>query len=120
VRSRVLVIEDDTSNRDLLEEFLRSEGCEVRTTGNGADALKLLETWTPSLILLDLRLPLMSGEEFAQRYRAESGPHAPIVVLSAAMDSEEGAERIGAVGRLEKPFDLDELLALVSRFSSPD
>jgi len=117
MRNRVLVVEDDASNRDLLEDCLAIEGCEVRTAASGEDALDVLRQWQPSLILLDLGLPMMSGEEFALHYRAQPGPHAPIVLLTAAMDSADSAERVGAAARLEKPFDLDQLLALVSRFS---
>jgi urea transport system substrate-binding protein len=62
----------------------------------------------------------MDGWTFARTYRSQAGPHAPIVVITAAPDAGERAREIQADGYLGKPFDLDELLLLVSRYTSRD
>jgi CheY-like chemotaxis protein len=59
-------------------------------------------------------MPVMDGWEFARRYRARPEPHAPIVVLTAARDAADRAAEIQADGHLGKPFDVDDLLTLVS------
>ena len=113
----ILLVEDDPKMPEILAALLHDDNITVQTEPTGAEALKYARENRLDLILLDLGLPMMSGEEFALHYRAQPGPHAPIVLLTAAMDSADSAERVGAAARLEKPFDLDQLLALVSRFS---
>ena len=107
------------ANRELIAELLVDEGCEVRTARHGMAALEILATWQPGLILLDLRMPGMGGHEFAKQYRELPGPHAPIVLMTASFEGEGETARqlIGAVGVISKPFDLDDLLTIVSQFS---
>ena len=65
-------------------------------------------------------MPVLNGWEFARRYRARPGPHAPIVCVTAAAGAAAVAARgaqVGAVASLGKPFDLEELLALVRRYA---
>ncbi len=111
---RILVVEDDDSIRDLVDLVLSGAGYEVLTATDGAAALQVVGTTRPDLVLLDMRMPIMDGWEFARRYRARPEPHAPIVVLTAARDAANRAAEIHANGYLGKPFDVDELLALVS------
>ncbi len=73
----------------------------------------------PDLVLLDMRMPIMDGWEFARRYRRGPEPHAPIVVLTAARDAAERAAEIDANGYLGKPFGVEELLTLVGHHASP-
>ncbi len=116
---RILLIEDDPATREVVTEILTAEGCEVQTAVDGRSALALLDSWKPSLILLDLRMPEMDGGAFAHAYRALEGPHAPIVLITASSedDATEAALSIGAVDTIRKPFDLDELLDVVGRYS---
>jgi two-component system chemotaxis response regulator CheY len=111
----ILVVEDDDSIRDLVDLVLSGAGYEVLTATDGAAALQVVRTARPDLVLLDMRMPIMDGWEFARRYRARPEPHAPIVVLTAARDAAVRAAEIHANGYLGKPFDVDELLLLVSR-----
>jgi two-component system chemotaxis response regulator CheY len=115
---RILVVDDDTSIRSFVEMALDGEGYAVSTANNGAQALTVSSQQPPDLILLDMRMPVMDGWTFARRYRDQDGPHAPIVVITAATDAGERAAEIQADGYLGKPFDLDELLGLVSRYTS--
>lgn len=112
----VLVVEDDDELRALVKLVLEESGYGVVTAQNGQDALRLLGERDgeaePSLVLLDMRMPVMNGWEFARRYR-ESGHHAPIVVLTAAVHAAQFADEIQADGWLSKPFSLNELLDAV-------
>lgn len=110
---RILVIDDDESIRQIVHLFLSDEGYEVIEAPNGRAALDALEDFRPSLILLDLRMPVMDGWEFARRYRLTPGPHAPIVAFVAALNAVQEAAELETALVLGKPFDLDELLIAV-------
>jgi CheY-like chemotaxis protein len=115
--TRILVVEDDDSIRDLVDIVLSSAGYEVLTASDGAVALQVVGSVHPDLVLLDMRMPVMDGWEFARQYRAGPEPHAPIVVLTAARDAAERAAEIHANGYLGKPFEVPDLLAMVSRYA---
>ena len=117
--ARVLIVEDDDGIRDLVDIVLSSAGYEILTASDGAAALQVLGTVHPDLVLLDMRMPVMDGWELARRYRALPGPHAPIVVMTAARDAAQRAAEIDANGYLGKPFDMGELLALVRHLAHP-
>jgi CheY-like chemotaxis protein len=117
-QAHILVVDDDTSIRSFVEMALDGEGYSVSTATNGAQALAVTDQVHPDLILLDMRMPIMDGWTFARRYRSQAGPHAPIVVITAATDAGERAAEIEADGYLGKPFDLDELLGLVLRYTT--
>lgn len=111
--SRVLVVEDDASIREIIGLALASAGHEPILASDGAAALALLGREEVDLVLLDVRMPGMDGAEFARRYRAETTEPAPIVVLTAARDVTLARAELGASRYLEKPFDLEELLATI-------
>lgn len=115
---RVLLAEDDDAIREVIELALTSVGHEVHVATNGADALRLVRDVSPDLILLDLKMPEVDGREFARRYRDSRVGMAPLAVLTAAQDAAAEAGSIGADGYLEKPFDVDALLALVDEMTS--
>jgi two-component system, chemotaxis family, chemotaxis protein CheY len=110
---RILVVDDDDSIRQIVRLCLAEEGYQVAEAPNGEVALGLLSAFDPELILLDLRMPVMDGWEFARRYRATPGPHAPIVAFVAALNAAQECADIATAGILSKPFDLDELLTAV-------
>lgn len=113
------MVEDEPEIRDFVAMVLDSEGYTVTTAPNGAVALDEISREPFDLILLDMRMPVMDGWTFARAYRAAMGPHAPIVVLTAARDAAERAQQIKADGYLGKPFDLEDLLDLVARHTQP-
>jgi two-component system, chemotaxis family, chemotaxis protein CheY len=114
-RPRVLVIDDDDAVCEILREALSDEGYAVATVPHGAAALELIRHHQPAVILLDLRMPIMDGWSFAEQYKRTAKPPASLVVLSALREAEESAKRIGAVAVIRKPFELDEVTAIIER-----
>lgn len=112
----ILVIEDDLAIRDLLVDVLTDEGYRVRAAGDGEEALELLERWQPSLIILDRLMPRMDGAAFrtAQQARPTLAT-IPTILLSATRDLPAQAVALDATATMPKPFNLDELLALIAR-----
>ena len=117
--SRVLVVADDPSILDTVTSILTSEGFEVMAASGGHQALSMLHSWHPTLVLLDMRMPVMDGWAVARAMR-ETGSKIPIVVMTAAESAKRWADEIGAAGHLAKPFALDELLACVEEHSGRD
>ena len=116
-RCQVLVVDDDLDIRETLQEVLEHEGYEVATARNGIDALARAKLLHPSLILLDLFMPVMDGTEFRRRQLVDpeiSG--IPVVVVSAAANLEERVRSLSVAGLLEKPLQLDVLFDLVGRY----
>lgn len=112
---RTLVVDDDHDIAELVQLALSDEGYEVVIASNGSAALQATLATPFDLILLDLRMPVMDGWEFARAYRARPEPRAPVVVVTAARDAAELAAEIDADDYLSKPFSLEELLDVVKR-----
>jgi CheY-like chemotaxis protein len=110
----ILVVDDDPSILDTVKEILEFEGYGVETAGNGAEALEAVDRVHPSLVLLDMRMPVLDGWGFAREARARNLP-VRIVVMTAAQDARRWAEEIQAEGFVAKPFDLNDLLSTVER-----
>jgi CheY-like chemotaxis protein len=111
----VLVVEDDADLSALVEMILVDAGYPVRTAADGAQALDRVAEAMPGLILLDMRMPVMNGWEFARAFAERHGRAAPIVVVTAAENARARAEEIGAEGWIEKPFDLEAVIDAVAR-----
>jgi CheY-like chemotaxis protein len=113
--SPIPVVEDEPAIRHFVTTALSAAGHRVLTATNGAEGLRALERAQPALILLDLRMPVLDGLSFARIFH-RSHPHAsPIVLMSSEAGAEDLAREIGADAYLSKPFELDELLAIVDR-----
>jgi CheY-like chemotaxis protein len=120
-QTTVLVVEDDYDVRDALVPILEYDGHRVASAANGREALEQLRTSpAPSLILLDLMMPVMDGAEFrAEQLRDPALASIPVVVVSADPAVREKAKRLGAAGFVEKPIDIDMLLEQVRRNTRP-
>lgn len=108
----VLVVDDNAQNLKLVRVLLVSEGYEVRTAVDAEEALKVLETFTPALILMDLQLPGMDGLELTRRLKADpERRRISIIALTAyAMKGDElKAFNAGCDGYIAKPIDIEEL-----------
>jgi DNA-binding response OmpR family regulator len=110
---RVLVVEDDAEITDVLRRSLRNEGYEVRTAGDGVEALDQAQAFVPDLVVLDLGLPRLDGTEVCRQLRAEGD--VPILVLTARAETDDrvGGLDSGADDYLVKPFERRELLARI-------
>jgi CheY-like chemotaxis protein len=114
----ILVADDDQDLLNLVALLLTGEGYEVKTASDGREALAVVERQMPDLILLDMKMPVMNGWEFAAKYHATySSTPAPIVVLTAAADARKAADEVGAASFVGKPFDLDTLIRAVKRYA---
>src|SRR5437588_8956648 len=112
----ILEVEDEPSLRELVAEVLGMVGYSVETAVNGQEALEKIERTHPALILLDMRMPVLDGWGVARKLR-ERGNQIPIVVMTAAQSAQRWAEEIGADGFLGKPFEIDDLIDIVGRFT---
>ncbi len=113
VGGRVLVVEDDADIADVLRRSLRNEGYEVRTSGDGEEALDVAVGFVPDLVVLDLGLPGLDGVEVCRRLRMEGD--VPILILTARTETEDRVTGLdsGADDYLVKPFERKELLARI-------
>jgi DNA-binding response OmpR family regulator len=115
----ILVIDDDAAFSDLVVEILTDEGYVAYSALSGADALASITCHTPALLLLDLRMPGMSGVELIAQLRRANLATMPIVVITASPCDAAPLLVPGAIECLAKPFDLDDLLADVAYFVQP-
>jgi two-component system, OmpR family, response regulator MprA len=108
---RILVVEDDQEIAEVLRRTLRQEGHEVRSAGDGEEALSAAAEFVPDLVILDLGLPKLDGVEVLRRLRADDD--VPVLILTARTDLDDRVEGLdtGADDYLVKPFERQELLA---------
>jgi chemosensory pili system protein ChpA (sensor histidine kinase/response regulator) len=116
----VLVVEDDPDARELLETILQEDGLTVAAFANGVDAIAWLEQNRPVLILLDLALPGMPGEEVAHTARNRYGQALPILVVTGGGFARERTEQAETFVYLTKPFQFTELLDVVHALIGPE
>ncbi|MBR6046051.1 MAG: response regulator transcription factor [Ruminococcus sp.] len=109
--SEIMIVDDDIHIGNMLEETLHAEGYLTLRAFSGTEALMLLESRRPDLILLDLMLPGLSGEDLLPKIEG-----IPVIVVSAKADvsSKVGLLLGGAVDYVTKPFDISELLARIA------
>jgi two-component system response regulator AtoC len=108
---RVLVVDDEENLRLVLRTLLRRHGYEVETASNGDEALPLVDSFGPDVVLTDVRMPKMGGLDLLQTLRAK-GNEATVIVMSAYgnMDLAIEAMKVGAYDYVQKPFKPDEVV----------
>lgn len=106
----ILIVDDDIHINSMLEEVLMKEGYKVSHAYSGTEAVLVLSSCKPDLILLDLMLPGLSGEDVLPKING-----IPVIVVSAKADVKDKVSLLlnGAVDYITKPFDIDELLARI-------
>jgi len=115
---KILVIEDELNIQKLAKTNLTASGYQVLVAGNGEEGLELAKLERPNLILLDLRMPGMSGWDVLMALKTNQRlRRIPVIIMTATMpDSEEYKIRgMRTVGYLVKPFTVDELLQKVKQ-----
>ena len=111
----ILIVEDDLESRVMLATALELEGHAVVTAANGAEGLVRARERHPCLIILDLMMPVMSGEAFRRaQLQTPDIRDIPVLVVSAHHDAPQIARDMQALGCLAKPVDFDALVELVS------
>ncbi len=115
----VLIVDDNVQNLKLARVILVGEGFEVETASDAEEALRVLDTFDPELILMDLQLPGMDGLALTRQLKADpSRRHIIVIALTAyAMKGDdERALAAGCDGYLSKPVDTEELPRMVARY----
>lgn len=109
---RILIVEDDADLRATLAEAMRDTGAEILVASDGLEALDRLRSGpAPAVVLLDLRLPQLDGQELLRELRADARfEHLPVITMTAGSSRAEDAE---VVAQLRKPLDLEGLLEIV-------
>jgi DNA-binding NtrC family response regulator len=112
-RKRILIVDDEESVRESLRLLLKTN-FDVHTAPGGNEALNLLTTFEPDLVLLDVLMPQIDGVETLRRLREKKGT-LPVVMLTASsmVRTAVQAMKYGAVDYINKPFDIDELTSLI-------
>lgn len=113
----ILLVEDDPDMRDMLALTLELAGASIVTASNGVEAYNMARAHHPCLIILDLMMPVMSGEEFRKAQLAnEEIRRIPVVVVSAHYEAARIARRMKATKCFMKPVDLDALSAFAVKW----
>lgn len=108
----ILVVDDDKATNQLVANILTREGYAVETAANGLEGLLVLDRVQPALVILDIAMPLMDGNTFAQRL-AKRRARPPILVMTGLDDVAAIAASLGAEGYLAKPFHYPDLINAV-------
>jgi two-component system cell cycle response regulator DivK len=120
--TKILIVEDNEDNRDMLSRRLIRKGYEVEVAVNGLEGLELARAGRPDLILMDLSMPVMDGWEATRRLKACANlKQVPIIALTghAMTDDRDKAIANGADDYVSKPLDFGILLERVRRWLKP-
>jgi CheY-like chemotaxis protein len=123
-QSRILVIDDSTTNIVLLEAILAEKGYIIETALNAKEAFLRIEKQVPDLILLDLLMPKVSGFDFLEQLRSDvRTSKTPVIVISAITTDDENTRKINdlqTVDFLRKPIDIQYLINRVEEILNHD
>ncbi|MDS1029206.1 response regulator [Bacillota bacterium LX-D] len=108
----ILVVDDQKGVRQLLKLFLQEEGYVITTASNGREAVEITQQEKPDLVIMDVKMPVMDGDEALANIR-EINPNLPVIMMTAYTDAQKMKElfKLGAVECFFKPIDLEHLLA---------
>ena len=112
----ILIVDDEQPIREFLAQFLADLGHRTMQAINGAHALELVGEEQPDLVISDLMMPILTGAELCRQLKSPLNARIiPVILMSAA--GARGAEGAGADAFISKPFDLEDIQALVRRLS---
>ena len=117
---KIFIVEDDQAIRETFEDVLRSEGYGVESFSDGQKAIdRLRKAPEPCLVLLDMMMPVMNGEQFMEHFHTLPATILPIpVFLVSAASNQEQSKKLGCKGFVKKPVDIDVFLSIVKQFCS--
>jgi len=113
----ILVVDDNAQNLKLARVLLLTEGYDVHTAADAEEAMRLLECFTPHLILMDLQLPGMDGLELTRRLKSDTARHAIVIIALTAyamIGDREKALAAGCDDYVSKPIDTVALLEVIA------
>ena len=114
----ILIVEDEQPVREYLAELVREAGHQPLRAGHGREALEVVASERPDLVLADVMLPILGGVELCRRLKADpTTASIPVILMSAAV--RRLGDRAGAEDFVEKPLDLEALEALLDRWLGP-
>jgi two-component system OmpR family response regulator len=117
---KILIVDDTKNIRLMLSKYFETEQCDVICAENGKQALELLLSQQFDLVLLDIKMPEMSGTEVLRRIR-EQGIQTPVMIMTAYGTIKNAVEttNLGAVAYLQKPFTVDKMNKLLNELNLP-
>jgi DNA-binding response OmpR family regulator len=115
----ILLVDNDDDLRDTFATVLRLENYRVVTANNGKVALDTVSEANFCLILLDIDMPVMNGYQFLDAYAQQLRPHSPVIIVSGNLDIASHTLPRFVVDSLTKPFNINRLLKVVSKYSEP-
>ena len=112
--SKLLIVDDEVDIREFAKSFFKKRGIDVFTASGGKEALEIISTQHPNLVLLDVRMEQMTGVEVLKQLRL-SDQHTKIIMVSGVEDEEtiNEAKLLGVMGYIHKPLVLEELERIV-------
>jgi two-component system chemotaxis response regulator CheY len=114
----VLVVDDEPTIRELIADTLRESDFQVEVASNGVEALAVMHRWVPDVVVLDLMMPRLDGTGFTELMRLNPQfASVPVLLVTAAYGAQQAAAQVGARAWLSKPFELDHLVAEVTRLA---
>jgi two-component system cell cycle response regulator DivK len=119
MKKRILVVEDQQDNRQILRDLLTNAGFDIIEAENGEDAIASAQASRPDLILMDIQLPILDGYEATRRIKADPNLKSiPIIVVTSyALSGDEDKARLaGCDDYVAKPFSPRELLAKIKEY----
>lgn len=114
---KILICDDDEGILDVLELILEETGHTVIPEINSLNVRHILDKQKPDLLILDLWMPVISGDQLLNMIRTTPAySHLPVIIISASRDGEQIAKDHSASAFIAKPFDYDNLLSVISKF----
>ncbi|MCH2136482.1 MAG: response regulator [Phycisphaerales bacterium] len=114
--ARILVVDDNVQNLELMQAYLEGLGCTIETAADGVEAMQIVETNPPDLILLDVMMPRMSGFEVCRKVKANPVTRDVVIIMVTALNEVADFERAVECGTndfIAKPVNKHELLTRV-------
>jgi CheY-like chemotaxis protein len=112
---KILICDDDEGILDMLELILEDTPYQIIAEQNSLNVLSLVEKLSPDLVLLDLWMPILSGDQVLKAIRSDPfTKDVPVIIISASRESERIARTAGASAFIAKPFDFNELVTAIN------